>query len=110
MSLRSVLSGARRKTLCSLYSRRVPWGDRGPVVSFSFDDFPRTAYTVGGAILKSLDVRGTYYTAPGLMDTTNHLGEQFRAEDLRSLLVTELSLCRIASSTFRPELAAAALR
>jgi len=86
MSLRSVLSGARRKTLCSLYSRRVPWGDRGPVVSFSFDDFPRTAYTVGGAILKSLDVRGTYYTAPGLMDTTNHLGEQFRAEDLRSLL------------------------
>jgi peptidoglycan/xylan/chitin deacetylase (PgdA/CDA1 family) len=55
-------------------------------VTFSFDDFPRTAYTVGGTILKSLDVRGTYYTAPGLMGTTNHLGEQFCSEDIRSLL------------------------
>ena len=86
MSLRSALSGLRRKALCSLYARRIPWGDHGPVVTFSFDDFPRTAYTVGGTILKSLDVRGTYYAAPGLMGATNHLGEQFRSEDIESLL------------------------
>jgi peptidoglycan/xylan/chitin deacetylase (PgdA/CDA1 family) len=81
-----MLSGVRRKTLCSLYSRRVPWRNRGSVVSFSFDDFPRTAYTVGGDILKSLDARGTYYAAARLMGTTNHLGEQFCSEDVRSLL------------------------
>jgi peptidoglycan/xylan/chitin deacetylase (PgdA/CDA1 family) len=86
MSLRSLLSAARRQTICSLHTRRVPWGSRGPVVSFTFDDFPRTAFTTGGAILRSLDAGGTYYTAPGLMDTTNHLGEQFHAEDVHSLL------------------------
>src|SRR6266513_668118 len=85
MSLRSALSDVRRKTMCSLYSRKVAWGNRGPVVSFSFDDFPRTAYTVGGAILKRLEVRGTYYAAPGLMGTTNHLGEQFCTDDVKAL-------------------------
>jgi peptidoglycan/xylan/chitin deacetylase (PgdA/CDA1 family) len=86
MSLRSALSGIRRQALCSFHSRKVSWGDLGPVVSFSFDDFPRTAYTVGGAILKSVNATGTYYTAPGLMGTTNHLGDQFSPEDLKSLL------------------------
>jgi peptidoglycan/xylan/chitin deacetylase (PgdA/CDA1 family) len=86
MTPRSVLSAVRRKALCSLYSRNVSWGDRGPTVSFSFDDFPRTAYTVGGAILKSLGAQGTYYAATGLMNTENHLGEQFCPEDIYSLL------------------------
>lgn len=86
MSLRSLLSAARRQALCSRYSRKIPWGTRGPVVSFSFDDFPRTAYITGGAILKSLDVCGTYYTAAGLLGSTNHLGEQFSAADVHSLV------------------------
>ena len=86
MTPRSILSVVRRKTLCSLYSRHVPWGTRGPVVSFSFDDFPRTAYTVGGAILKSLGATGTYYVAKALMNTENKLGEQFCPEDIHSLL------------------------
>lgn len=70
----------------SLYARTMPWGNRGAVVSFSFDDFPRTAYVAGGAILKSLGVRGTYYTAPGLMGISNHFGEHFTSEDIHSLL------------------------
>jgi peptidoglycan/xylan/chitin deacetylase (PgdA/CDA1 family) len=86
MSLRSALSAVRRETLCLLYKRTVPWGDRSPIVSFTFDDFPRTAYLVGGAILKKFDARGTYYTAPGLMNTANELGEQFTSEDVHSLL------------------------
>jgi peptidoglycan/xylan/chitin deacetylase (PgdA/CDA1 family) len=86
MSPRSVLSAIRRQTLYSLYARRVLWEKREPIVSFSFDDFPRTAYVVGGAILKRHGVRGTYYAAPGLMNSANKLGEQFNAEDIRSLL------------------------
>jgi peptidoglycan/xylan/chitin deacetylase (PgdA/CDA1 family) len=86
MTPRSVLSAVRRKALCSLYTRNVPWGDRGATVSFSFDDFPRTAYTVGGAILKSLGATGTYYAAKALMNTENNLGEQFGPEDIHSLL------------------------
>jgi len=86
MNPRSVLSALRREALCSLYKRTVPWGNRGPVVSFGFDDFPRTAFVAGGAILKSLGGRGTYYAAPGLMGASGELGEQFNREDIHSLL------------------------
>jgi peptidoglycan/xylan/chitin deacetylase (PgdA/CDA1 family) len=63
---------------------RLP--DVGPLVSFSFDDFPRSALHVGGAILKSYGISGTYYAAMGLMGTANGMGPQFRTEDLERLL------------------------
>ena len=53
-------------------------------MSITFDDFPRSAYTVGGSILRNYGVRGTYYVSMGLMNTSNALGEQFRMEDLHS--------------------------
>ena len=85
MTPRFGLSALHRRALCSLYARAAPWGNRGPIVSFTFDDFPRTAFIVGGAILKNLGVRGTYYSASGLMGTANELGEQFCSEDSHSL-------------------------
>ncbi|MGA8439334.1 MAG: polysaccharide deacetylase family protein [Candidatus Sulfotelmatobacter sp.] len=86
MILRAALGTVRRRALCSLHRRIVPLGRRGPIVSFAFDDFPRTAYTIGGSILRSFGVRGTYYAAVGLMNTSNDLGEQFRADDLQALV------------------------
>jgi peptidoglycan/xylan/chitin deacetylase (PgdA/CDA1 family) len=86
VSVRSGLGAARRRVLSSLYRRNVPLGDCGPIVSFTFDDFPRTAYSAGGAILERFGVRGTYYAAVGLTNTSNELGEQFRREDIDSLL------------------------
>jgi len=86
MILRSQLGRVRQWLLCSFHARLAPLGDQGPVVSFCFDDFPRTAYTVGGAILKSRGVRGTYYAAMGLANTVNHMGDQFGLDDLNSLL------------------------
>jgi peptidoglycan/xylan/chitin deacetylase (PgdA/CDA1 family) len=86
MSVRSSLGQLRREALCSLYRRTVPIADRGPIVSFTFDDFPRTAYSVGGRVLADHGVRGTYYAAVGLMNTWNELGEQFRFADVDSLL------------------------
>jgi peptidoglycan/xylan/chitin deacetylase (PgdA/CDA1 family) len=66
-------------------------------VSFTFDDFPRTALTVGGEILKSYGFRGTYYAAMGLMGSVTEVGEQFRRADLETLLRDEHEL---ASHTF----------
>lgn len=86
MSLRSQLGSVRRQVLGHLYSRRVPLGHRGPVVSFTFDDFPRSAYTVGGTILKRFGVPGTYYASISLMNSANELGEQFRRDDLDALV------------------------
>jgi peptidoglycan/xylan/chitin deacetylase (PgdA/CDA1 family) len=69
-----------------LHRRTVPLGSIGPIVSFTFDDFPRTAYSVGGAILEQFGARGTYYVAPGLMNTSGELGEQCGVDDIHSLL------------------------
>jgi peptidoglycan/xylan/chitin deacetylase (PgdA/CDA1 family) len=56
------------------------------MVSFCFDDFPRSAYHTGGAILRSFGARGTYYAALAVMNTTNELGDQFTPGDLDLLL------------------------
>ena len=56
------------------------------LVSFTFDDFPRSAYTSGGAILRSYGARGTFYASLGLMTTTTDLGQQFTADDVERLL------------------------
>jgi peptidoglycan/xylan/chitin deacetylase (PgdA/CDA1 family) len=85
-SLRSYIGAAHRKLLTSVYRRSWLLGDQRPVVSFSFDDFPRSAYTVGGSILRRCGGLGTYYVTPGLMSKTNELGKQFELNDLRALI------------------------
>jgi peptidoglycan/xylan/chitin deacetylase (PgdA/CDA1 family) len=57
-----------------------------PLVTFSFDDFPRTALETGGAILENAGARGTYYTAAGLMGLTTEVGPIFVEEDLHALI------------------------
>jgi peptidoglycan/xylan/chitin deacetylase (PgdA/CDA1 family) len=59
---------------------RVFW--RGGVISFTFDDFPRSALTAGGAILERHGGRGTYYTALDLAGTQGMLGPMFEPDDV----------------------------
>lgn len=77
---------ARSELLCAVHRREVALQPPGPLVSFTFDDFPRTAYTEGSPILKDRGFRGTYYVAMGLMNTRNELGEQFRMDDLEGVV------------------------
>ena len=86
MTLRSQIGVVRRSILSGLHRRVVPLGAHGPIITFSFDDFPRTALTIGAKILEDFGVRATYYVAMSLINTTNNLGEQFRDEDLASVL------------------------
>ncbi|HWB49553.1 MAG TPA: polysaccharide deacetylase family protein [Stellaceae bacterium] len=60
---------------------KIAWP--GGVVSFTFDDFPRSAWANGGAILENYACRGTFYAAMGLAGTANHLGAMFAPGDLR---------------------------
>src|SRR5580704_14439683 len=55
----------------------------GGVVSFTFDDFPRSAWLNGGPVLEQYGARGTYYTAMGLAGTDSDLGPMFEIDDLR---------------------------
>jgi peptidoglycan/xylan/chitin deacetylase (PgdA/CDA1 family) len=76
----------RRRMWCTFHSRLVPLRDRGPIVTFSFDDFPRSALTNGASIVERYGGRATYYVAMGLMGKKNDLGEQFSNTDLEQLV------------------------
>lgn len=57
-----------------------------PVISFTFDDFPRSALINGGAMLREHGFAGTYYASLGLMGTKAPTGEIFMHEDLDDLI------------------------
>jgi peptidoglycan/xylan/chitin deacetylase (PgdA/CDA1 family) len=55
------------------------------MISITFDDFPRSAWTAGGKILDEYGVRGTYYAALGLMGRSTPVGEMFERGDLEAV-------------------------
>ena len=57
-----------------------------PVVSFTFDDFPRSAITGGSDQLEAEDWRATFYVSAGLAELENHHGQHFKASDLQALM------------------------
>lgn len=57
-----------------------------PIVSFTFDDFPRSAATTGARILEASGWRGTYYISGILADSTVDGVEYFRTQDLPRLV------------------------
>src|SRR6188768_4580996 len=69
--------GGRR--LCHLRLER-------PIISFTFDDFPRSALRQAGAILRQHETTGTYYVSIGLMDKETPTGQMFTRDDLNELV------------------------
>ena len=57
-----------------------------PIISFTFDDFPRSALLAGGAILQSFGLVGTYYASLGLIGKQTETGSMFLAQDLMALV------------------------
>jgi peptidoglycan/xylan/chitin deacetylase (PgdA/CDA1 family) len=57
-----------------------------PIISFTFDDFPRSALIQGGAILLEHGFSGTYYVSFGLMGQTGPTGEIFSRDDLHEFV------------------------
>lgn len=57
-----------------------------PVISFTFDDFPQSAYREGGVILRRHGILGTYYVALGLMDRQIPAGPAFSLDDVKRVL------------------------
>ena len=87
VSLRSVarLQGYYQRRSAGLLFRRPFVVDaRQPIISFTFDDFPRSALLSGGAILNSFGVAGTYYASLGLMGQDTATGRIFAPSDLKA--------------------------
>ncbi|MEC4749576.1 polysaccharide deacetylase family protein [Methylomicrobium sp. Wu6] len=68
------------------YRRVVKMNNRIPFISFTFDDFPRSALYTGGDILFRYGLRGTYYASLGLMNTDGPTGNIFVPDDIEKLL------------------------
>src|ERR1700722_2095292 len=76
----------KRKSASVLFRKRLAIQIEQPLISFTFDDFPRTALLAGGAILKQFELRATYYTALGLLGKDSPSGPIAVADDLRRAL------------------------
>jgi glycosyltransferase involved in cell wall biosynthesis len=79
----SRLTGYYQRKVASLsYTRPFSIHPQRPLISFTFDDFPKSAFRNGGAILNRFGVAGTYYAALGLMDKSSPSGQIFSVDDL----------------------------
>jgi glycosyltransferase involved in cell wall biosynthesis/peptidoglycan/xylan/chitin deacetylase (PgdA/CDA1 family) len=75
----------QRRSASFLFKKSFSINPQWPLVSFTFDDFPRSALLVGGSILSRFGLAGTYYASFGLLGTDGPSGQQFVADDLTTL-------------------------
>jgi len=86
-SLWSAAQGCcQRHAARALFPRPLAIAGTQPFISFTFDDFPRSALHAGGAILERFRLRGTYYASLGLMGRTGPTGDLFTPEDAAAVV------------------------
>ena len=74
-SLITRASGKVRRLLADQFGRRtLSIKTPVPIVSFTFDDAPVTAFREGRGILKQFGARATYYVSLGLLDAETEVG------------------------------------
>ncbi len=59
--------------------------DTGPMVSFTFDDVPKSAATAGASILEEYNGRGTFYVAGAMVDQRDKHWEGISAAEIVDL-------------------------
>lgn len=65
--------------------RPARMNSRRPIASITFDDFPKSAWEIGGAVLARYKARGTYYTAGNFCGRTVKGLTYYDESDLRAL-------------------------
>lgn len=83
--LHSLVNGVLRRA--ARYHRSKPFAMRNtaPLVSFTFDDVPASAYTNGAAILEDRGLRGTFYIASGILGETDADWRVINRDQVRAL-------------------------
>lgn len=82
-SLIARATGKVRRLLADRFGRRTVSIEMPvPIVSFTFDDAPRTAFGAGREILKELGARATYFVSLGILDTETEVGTIASVGDL----------------------------
>ena len=80
--LSKVVSKYRRLVAYRLNRRMVSIETQVPLISFTFDDAPITAFHTGGNILHSYGARATYFVSLGLLGATTEVGTIASIDDL----------------------------
>lgn len=75
----------QRKAASLVFRRPLAVCPQQPLISFTFDDFPRSALLVGGDILSRFGLAGTYYASLGLLGAEEPSGQMFVSGDLTAL-------------------------
>ncbi len=82
-SLIARANGKVRRLLADRFGRRtVPVELPVPIISFTFDDAPSTAFSAGGEILKQFGARATYFVSLGILDAETEAGKIASAGEL----------------------------
>lgn len=77
-------SGVRRALAARLHRRALTLAPLQPLVSFTFDDAPRSAFETGARVLERHGLRGTYYVSLGLLGQAGPSGQLGGLEELRA--------------------------
>jgi len=76
----------KRGLAMKLARRPLIMRNEEPIVSFTFDDFPRSALLEGGRILGSYGHKGTFFASFGLMGSSGPTGDIFSVDDVREVI------------------------
>src|SRR5213594_3979784 len=75
----------QRRSASLVFRRPFVISSQRPLISFTFDDFPRSSALTGGAILNRFGLAGTYYASLGLLGKEEPSGQMFVLDDLKML-------------------------
>lgn len=64
----------------------LPASPRRVIVSFTFDDFPKSAAESGAEIIEKVGGKACFYACTGMAGTRNETGQLFDASDIQRLL------------------------
>jgi peptidoglycan/xylan/chitin deacetylase (PgdA/CDA1 family) len=84
--LRRIESRYQKERSHNFAKRTILWPRLQSFISFTFDDFPRSAYLIGAKILEERSLRGTFFASLGLMGRSSPSGEIFAAKDLEGVV------------------------
>jgi len=82
--IKRLTNGLRRRAIRQFARRNFQLNSEIPYVSFTFDDFPRSALTEGGRILTAHGARGTYFVSFQLLGSQSVSGLIASETDLRA--------------------------
>jgi peptidoglycan/xylan/chitin deacetylase (PgdA/CDA1 family) len=85
MKYRRILAKYRHRKIVNLSANH-------PIISFTFDDAPKTAFHTGGDILKSYGVKATFFVSLGLLSSSTEVGTIASQEDLLCAVINDNEL------------------